>query len=79
MVTRLPWIAHKLVSTAISNVKQGKRGVSHTLEQGDEVSFDGFLQGSDSRGLEAQIGLEILSNFTDKTLESTRTILDTVP
>jgi hypothetical protein len=72
MVTRLPWIAHKLVSVAISNMKQGPRGVSHTFEQGDEVCFDGFLQGPDSRGLEAQVGLEILSNFTDKTLESTR-------
>ena len=41
----------------------------HTLEQGDEVSLNGFLESTDSRGLESEIGLEVLSNFPDETLE----------
>ena len=39
------------------------------LKQSHQVSFAGFLQGHDSRALEAQIGLEILGDFTDQTLE----------
>jgi hypothetical protein len=49
-----------------------RRGMSHTFKQGDEVSFNSFLQGSDSRRLESQISLKVLSDFTDKTLESTQ-------
>ena len=50
--------------------------MSHTFKQGNEVSFNSFLQSTDSRRLEAQIRLEVLSDFTDKTLESTRNRLD---
>jgi hypothetical protein len=39
------------------------------LEEGDEVSLNGFLEGANGRGLEAKIALEVLSNFTDKALE----------
>ena len=39
------------------------------LEEADEVSLGGFLQGHDSRGLEAEVGLEVLSDLTDETLE----------
>lgn len=39
------------------------------LEQTDEISLAGLLQGHDGRALEAQIGLEVLSDFTDETLE----------
>ena len=39
------------------------------LEETDQVSLAGLLKGHDRRALEAQIGLEILSDFTDKTLE----------
>jgi histone H3 len=39
------------------------------LEEGDEVSLNGLLKSTDGRGLEAEVGLEVLSNFTDKTLE----------
>ena len=39
------------------------------LEESDQVGLAGFLQGHDGRALESQIGLEILSNFTDETLE----------
>ena len=39
------------------------------LEEGDEVSFNGLLESTDGRALEAEIGLEILSDFTNETLE----------
>ena len=39
------------------------------FEETDEVSFAGFLEGHDGRALESEIGLEVLSNFTNKTLE----------
>jgi hypothetical protein len=39
------------------------------LEEGDEVGLNGLLKSTDGRGLEAEVGLEILSNFTDQTLE----------
>lgn len=39
------------------------------FEQANQVSFSGFLQSSDSSGLEAQVSLGVLSDFTDKTLE----------
>jgi len=40
-----------------------------TFEQRDEVSFNGFLESTDSRRLESEIGLEVLCNFPDETLE----------
>lgn len=39
------------------------------LEEGDEVSLDGLLESADGRALEAEVGLEVLSDLTDKTLE----------
>jgi histone H3 len=39
------------------------------LEEGDEVSLNGLLESTDGGGLEAKVGLEVLSNFTDQTLE----------
>ncbi len=39
------------------------------LKEGDEVSLNGFLECADGRGLEAEVGLEILSDLTDKALE----------
>ena len=39
------------------------------LEETDQVSLAGLLKGHDGRALEAEIGLEILSDFTDKALE----------
>lgn len=39
------------------------------LKEGDEVSFNGLLESTDSRGLESEISLEVLSNLTDETLE----------
>jgi len=39
------------------------------LEEGDEVSLNGFLESTNGGALEAEIGLEVLSNLTDETLE----------
>lgn len=39
------------------------------FEQGDEVGLDGLLEGTDGGGLETQVGLEVLGDFTDQTLE----------
>lgn len=39
------------------------------LEERDKVSLNGLLESTDSRGLEAEIGLEVLSDLTDQTLE----------
>ena len=39
------------------------------LEQADEVSLASLLEGHDSRALEAQVCLEVLSDFTHQTLE----------
>ena len=39
------------------------------LEKADQVGLAGFLQGHDGAALETQIGFEILSDFTDQTLE----------
>jgi len=46
----------------------------YTLKQGDEVSFNSFLQSTDGRRLESQVGLEVLSNFSDETLESNKLV-----
>lgn len=39
------------------------------LEEADQVSLGGFLQSHDSRGLEAEVSLEVLGNLTDEALE----------
>jgi histone H3 len=39
------------------------------LEQRDQVSLNGLLQSTDGRRLEAEVRLEVLSNFTNQTLE----------
>ena len=39
------------------------------LEETDEVGLAGFLEGHDGRALESQIGLEVLSDLADETLE----------
>ena len=39
------------------------------FKETDEVSLGGLLQGHDSRGLEAEVGLEVLGNLAHKTLE----------
>lgn len=39
------------------------------LKEGDEVGLDGLLKSTDGGRLEAEVRLEVLSNFTNKTLE----------
>ena len=39
------------------------------FKEADQVGFAGLLQGPDGGGLEAQVSLEVLGDFTDKTLE----------
>jgi hypothetical protein len=39
------------------------------LKEGDEVSFNGFLQSTDGGALESEVGLEVLSDLTDQALE----------
>lgn len=39
------------------------------FEKSDQVSLASLLEGHDSRALEPQVGLEILGDFTDETLE----------
>ena len=39
------------------------------LEQTDQVSLAGLLKSHNSRALEAEVGLEILGDFTDEALE----------
>ena len=39
------------------------------FEQADQVALTSFLQGHDRGALESEIGLEVLSDFTDKSLE----------
>ena len=39
------------------------------LEETDQVSLAGLLQGHDGRALETQVGLEVLCDLTDEALE----------
>ena len=39
------------------------------LKEANQVSLRGLLERSDGRSLEAQVGLEVLSDLTDETLE----------
>ena len=39
------------------------------LEEGDEIGLNGLLESTDGRGLEAEVGLEVLSDFANQTLE----------
>ena len=46
-----------------------EEGEDAYLEERDEVSLDGLLQGTDGGRLEAEIRLEVLGNLTDEALE----------
>ena len=39
------------------------------LKETNKVSLTGFLEGHDSRALEAEVSLEVLGDLTNKTLE----------
>lgn len=40
-----------------------------TFEERDEVGLSGLLESEDGRGLEAQVGLEVLRDLADEALE----------
>lgn len=62
--------ARKLDVLALDGDTLGVDGAQvGVFEEGDEVGLDGFLEGTDGRALEAQVGLEVLGDFTDQTLE----------
>ena len=75
IVTRLAWIAAKLVSSTVeteyarSEPPRSDYNYTERLTQGDQVGLGSLLQSSDSRGLETQVGLEVLSDLTNQTLE----------
>jgi histone H3 len=48
------------------SVNGGQVGV---LEEGDEVGLGSLLEGHDGRRLESEVGLEVLGDLTDETLE----------
>jgi hypothetical protein len=39
------------------------------FKETDKVSFSGFLESTNGRGLETEVGLEVLGDFTDQALE----------
>jgi histone H3 len=39
------------------------------LEEGDQVSLNGLLESTNGGGLEAEVGLEVLGDLTNQTLE----------
>lgn len=39
------------------------------LKERDKVSLNGLLEGTDGRGLETEVGLEVLCDFANQTLE----------
>ena len=73
-----PWILY-LVSDCMLVVMGGKHTNGDTLgvdgaqvgvlEEGDEVGLDGLLKSTNGGGLEAEVRLEVLGDFTDETLE----------
>jgi hypothetical protein len=56
-------LGHDGDSLSVDGAKVG------VFEEGNEVSFRGFLEGSNGSGLETKIGLVVLSDFSHQTLE----------
>ena len=73
MVTLLAWMAcEQEIELDVCTILKSNKG-THTkigvLKETDEVSFASFLQGHDSGTLEPQVGLEVLGDLANKTLE----------
>ena len=68
--TLTPQAASELDILALDGDTLGVDGAQvGILEEGDEVSLDGLLEGADGGRLEAQVGFEVLCDFTDQALE----------
>ena len=62
--------ARKLDVLALDGDTLGVDGAEvGVLEQRDEVRLNGLLERADGRALEAEVGLEVLRDLTDETLE----------
>ena len=58
----------KACKTWLKRLADGKRTVG-VFKEGDQVSLGRLLQGHDGARLESEVGLEVLGDFTDETLE----------
>jgi hypothetical protein len=77
IVTRLAWIAARLVLFGGGfrgqlQVREGNvgAGANSLLKERDEVSLGRLLEGHHGRRLEAEVGLEVLSDLTNEALEA---------
>ena len=50
-------------------IEEGTHSKVGVLEERDEVSLGGLLESHDGGRLESEVGLEVLSDLTDETLE----------
>jgi hypothetical protein len=69
MVTRLAWMA-ALQEGQRSYEGPGACSQVGVFEERDQVGLGGLLEGHDGGRLEAQVGLEVLGDLTDETLEA---------
>ena len=60
---KLDVLGHDCDSLGVDGAQVG------VLEESDQVCLGGLLEGHDGRRLEAEIGLEVLGDLTDKSLE----------
>ena len=73
IVTRLAWMAARLVLLrAAGQHRSNNDGMDRDslLEERYEVGLSRLLESHDSRRLESQVGLEVLSNLANETLEA---------
>ena len=73
MVTLLAWMAcEQKIELDVCTILKSNKG-THTkigvLKETDKVGFAGFLQSHHGRALEPQVGLEVLGNLANQTLE----------
>ena len=73
MVTLLAWMAcEQEIELDVCTILKSNKG-THTkigvLKETDKVGLAGFLQSHHGRALEPQVGLEVLGNLANQTLE----------
>jgi hypothetical protein len=69
MVTRLAWIAARLVSSNWGRQPWSQSKRYACTHERHEVRLGSLLEGHDGRRLEAEVGLEVLGDLTNETLE----------